>query len=167
MHYSVTQQNLWHGAGCLPFCTDHPSGKIHILLLRETRIDNYTTEIRKAAYIDLGGKRDYLDSDPAYTAAREFNEESNNMYQDMSAMILSQIRTHAWPQIELRGRRSYYLFCVAVPYRQIPLETTMEWLCLNDFLNTRGDVFNGVPISGRLLDLINQKGVRHTLATMG
>jgi hypothetical protein len=159
--------NLWHGAGVLPFCTDHPTGQIHILLLRETRIDNYTTEIRKAAYIDLGGKRDYLDTDPAYTATREFNEESRGMYQDLSVTILDQIRDHAWPSVELKGRRSYYLFCVAVPYRDVPDSTTMEWVPLRDFLFARGDVFNGVPIAGRLLDLINQKGVRHSLATIG
>jgi len=158
---------LWHGAGCLPFCTDHPSGEIHILLLRETRIDNYTTEIRKSAYIDLGGKREFLDNDPAYTAVREMNEESKNLYQDLSSCMLRQLRNREWPVIELSGRRSYYLFCVNVPFRQVPASVTLEWVPLLPFLSVHSDVFRGVPIAGRLLDLLNQRGVRQSLIGLG
>ena len=161
------QQKLWHGAGCLPFCIDHPSKKIHILLLRETRIDNYTIEIKKAALIDLGGKRDYLDTDPPYTAVREFNEESHCMYQEQSVEILNQIRNRTWPTIELSGRRSYYLYCVQVPFKEPPSTATLMWVPLHTFLQAKGDLFQDIPISGRLLDLINQRGVRQNLATIG
>lgn len=160
-------RELWHGAGILPFCVDHPNKRMLVLLLRETRIDSYTTEIRKYAYIDLGGKRDYLDTDPEYTATREFNEESGNMYQDLSATVLAQIRNRTWPVIELKGRRSYYLFCTQVPYREVSPDLTMEWVPLDEFVQAKGDMLNGVPISGRLLDLMNQRGVRHSLITMG
>lgn len=160
-------QKMWHGAGCLPFCTDHPSGRIFILLLRETRIDSYTTEIRKSALIDLGGKRDYLDTDPAYTAVRELNEESANMYKDVAYDLVTQIRNEKWPRVELTGRRSYYLFCVQVNYREIPDSVTMEWVDLHDFLRVKCDVYKDIPIAGRLIDLLNQRGVRQMLATIG
>lgn len=162
------KQNNYHGAGILPFCNDHPDfpDEICFLLLRETRIDTYTNECKKDALIDLGGKYEDCDVDASYTAVREMNEESNYMYQDESMTILDQIRNTRYCKFTLPGKKNYYIFCAKVPYREPAMEK-LWWTPLSMLLAIKGDMVYGHPVSGRLLELLNLRGVRQKLATIG
>lgn len=150
------------------FCTDYPdSTDVWFLLLKETRIDTYTNECKKNALIDLGGKYETCDVDAPYTAVREMNEESKNMYQDLSMDILNQIRTKRYPMFTLPGKKNYYIYCAKVPYRDITMEN-LCWMRLGTLLSVQGDmILNRIPVSGRLLEFLNMRGVRQRLAMIG
>lgn len=161
----------YHGAGILPFCTDYPGdenkNKLWVLLLHETRIDNHTNECQKHAYIDLGGKREFHDSNAAFTAVREMNEESNNLYKDQAPEMLDQIRERRYARLVLQGKRPYFLFCVKVPFREVLRDSCLEWVEMSDLLTIKGDQMHGFPVSHRLLDIINGHGTKQRLLQLG
>lgn len=152
----------YYGAGVLPFYVNN-NNEIVLLLFRETRIDSLTTEVQIDAYIDLGGKREFYDFDAAHTAIREMNEESNNLFLDISKALVDQIRERKYPAFALPGKKPYWFFCVKVNYRQIPENSKLEWVPLRQILSVTGDKLNNSPISNRLLELLNIPGVKQKL----
>lgn len=155
----------YFGSGVLPYYIDK-NDKVYILLLHETRIDTYTTEIQQDAYIDLGGKVEFHDIDPAYTAIREMNEESQDMYKDLTLDLLNQIRSNQNLSFNLKGKKPYFIFCIKVPFRKT-INEKLEWVPLLNILKVPADKLNNYLISSRLLELLHQKGVKQKLALLG
>jgi hypothetical protein len=158
----------YHGAGIIPFCNNHPqskNGEKWYLLIHETRIDSLTNEIQQNALIDMGGKREFHDTGPPFTAVREMNEESKNMYQDMSAYIIKQIRSDQYPHFVM-GNKQYHFFIVNVPYREIPAKSAnLEWISQTRLLAIKNDWSETCPVSMRLVSILLRSGVKQRIAT--
>ena len=88
------------------------------------------------------------------------------MYKDLTHDILQQMKSGVHPKLILHGKQNYYLFCVKVDFRMVKHEC-LEWVSLNDLLNIDGDMIDGMPVAGRLLDLLAGKGAKLKLVTMG
>ena len=160
----------YFGAGILPFCVkdDSGNGSPHFLLLQETRVDNSTNELYTNAWIDLGGKAEYHDTTPYFTALREFHEESHNMYKDHTDAILKQLTAtpRPYPMFRLPGRKDYYLYCVKVPYME-PTTPNLQWVTLQDLLSIHGDMMLNNQVAPRLLQILNLPSVKQQLLMLG
>lgn len=168
----VARGQEYYGAGVLPMAIHPETGEVVVLLLRETRVNSRTSEIQKHALIDLGGKWEFYDAGPEYTAMREMNEESGNMYQDISPRLLAAMRSedHAgMPTFKLRGRLPYYFYCVSVPYREPADGSALIWVTVQDLRASNGafvgDGDSRMMVSDRLRDLLTQPHVGHALFT--
>lgn len=152
----------YFGAGIIPYYIDDKTDKIKILLLHETRIDTLTKEIQANAYIDLGGKKEYLDSDAAFTAVREMNEESGGLYQEQSGIILDSIRSGRCLTLALLEKKPYYFFFVKLEFK--PSSTpNLEWIFLLDLLQAKDHELNGYMISNRLIKMLDIKEAKKKL----
>lgn len=161
---------FYKGAGALLYCDDHPQkpGFPFVLLLLETRIDKFTTEIQEEAYIDLGGKRDYTDLNSAHTAARELDEETkHSMYHDLIQDIyLSMCNNQSENGFKNKNGGGYVIYLVKVPYREVPPTVTAEWMSVSVLCNVDTPTLNGHPIAYRLYTFLTMPSFKARLVAL-